>query len=265
MPSPLHVRELGAGPPVLLVHGSFSWGEQAFSQQRELAGRLRLRIVDRRGYGRSPDTPRVDFEVDAADLVELAGAGSHLVGHSYGGVACLLAAARAPEAVHSLTVIEPPAFALARGHPAVDELVARVEAHFESGQGLSPGAFYAGFLRAWGLAVQEPEGLTPQAERAFRSSMTERGPWEADVPLERLRSAAIPTLVVRGAWTDPRPEARRIGAAAFAAVCDVLERALGAQALCVAEAAHRPQVAGAPFNEPLAAFVETAEARRGHP
>ena len=49
----------------------------------------------------------------------------HVVAHSYGGVISLLAAAMRPEAVRSLTLVEPPAFGVARGHPAVEDFVAR--------------------------------------------------------------------------------------------------------------------------------------------
>ena len=43
--------------------------------------------------------------------------GAHLVGHSYGGVISLLAAAAVPERVRSLTVIEPPCTKVAAGDP----------------------------------------------------------------------------------------------------------------------------------------------------
>jgi hypothetical protein len=72
-------------------------------------------LVDRRGFGASPADGRVDFERDAEDVAELLADGAHLVGHSYGGVVSLLAAARRPDAVRSLVLIEPPAFGVARG------------------------------------------------------------------------------------------------------------------------------------------------------
>ena len=53
---------------------------------------------------------------------------THLVGHSYGGVIALLAAARCLEAIRSLTVTEPPAFGLVRGQPEVEDWLAYVAA-----------------------------------------------------------------------------------------------------------------------------------------
>ena len=45
--------------------------------------------------------------------------GDHLVGHSYGGVITLLAAAARPGSLRSLTVIEPPATQVAIDDPEV--------------------------------------------------------------------------------------------------------------------------------------------------
>lgn len=124
--STLHVERLGSGPPVLFVHGSVGGGESTWSEQQPLAERWTLLLLDRPGYGSNPPVEREDFDVDAGHVAELLGDGVHLVGQSYGGVVSLLAAARRPEAVRSLTVIEPPAFAVAAGRPEVDELVARL-------------------------------------------------------------------------------------------------------------------------------------------
>ena len=62
-----------------------------------------------------------DLEEQAKELLEILEPEDHLVGHSYGGVILLLAAAEAGPS--SLTVLEPPAFGVARGQPAVDRLI----------------------------------------------------------------------------------------------------------------------------------------------
>jgi pimeloyl-ACP methyl ester carboxylesterase len=255
----LHLTTWGAGPRVLLVHGSMSFGELAFSEQRPLAERWRLDVLDRRGYGLSPDrASRVDFDEDSEDLAALLDEPAHLLGHSYGGIVCLLAAARRPEVVRSLAVIEPPAFALARGHPPVEEMVTRIDRHFDSAQALSEEAFLEGFLRAWGFERLPPRTLAARARRGVRSSMTERSPWEADVPLDRLAAARIPTLVVRGAWDEAEPSARELAGAAFTAVCEVLVVRLAAQEAVFRGAAHQPQLLGAPFNRRVEAFWRSA-------
>ena len=115
----LHLVVWGEGVPVILVHGSMSTGVETFSEQKPLVDRYRLILLDRRGYGASPFTRCSDFEVDAQDIVDLLENPTHLVGHSYGAVACLVAAAMQPQKILSLTVIEPPAFGLVRGQEPV--------------------------------------------------------------------------------------------------------------------------------------------------
>ena len=61
-----------------------------------LAERWPLVIANRPGFGASPPLERSDFEVEAPLFAELLGDGAHLVGHSYGAVIALLAAADAP-------------------------------------------------------------------------------------------------------------------------------------------------------------------------
>ncbi|WP_436318865.1 alpha/beta fold hydrolase [Streptomyces griseorubiginosus] len=83
----------GADTPALFVHNIFTWGddpEYGFAGQRPLTADRPLLLMDRRGYGDSPDTARSDFEVDAEDVVGLLGTGAHLVGHGNGGVVALL-------------------------------------------------------------------------------------------------------------------------------------------------------------------------------
>jgi pimeloyl-ACP methyl ester carboxylesterase len=123
----LHVTTWGDadGEPVLFVHGSMAAGPETWQDQQPLADGRRLLLVDRRGYGDSPAGDG-DFERDAADVAELLDGGAHLVGNSYGGLVALLAAARRPDAVRSLAVIEPPALALVRGRDEVESFFAAV-------------------------------------------------------------------------------------------------------------------------------------------
>src|SRR3954471_9503045 len=119
-------------PRLLLVHGSVVNADLTWSAQKPLAERFEILAPNRRGFPPGPDVEQVDFEDEAVWLEQFlvragsvagkagdarrtdpgaSGAGgTHLVGHSYGGVCSLFLAARRPELLRSLTVIEPPAF-----------------------------------------------------------------------------------------------------------------------------------------------------------
>jgi pimeloyl-ACP methyl ester carboxylesterase len=249
----LHVTVWGDGEPAVFVHGSFGWGEETWREQRPLAERYKLFVVDRRGFGSSPANGRVDFERDAADVAELLGDGAHLVGHSYGGVVSLLAAARRPDAVRSLIVIEPPAFGVARGNDAVEELIRNVQAASATED---PSEYRAAFLRGFGFPAQATP-LAGQELAAASASLTERPPWEAQIPLDELARADLRVLLVQGDWCPAPVPARALAGEAFCAVCDVLHDRLGA-ARALFPAAHNPQKLGRVFNDRVRTFWDAA-------
>ena len=113
---------------------------------------------------------RVDFEDEALWLEQFLEPGTHLVGHSYGGVISLFAAARHPELLRSLTVIEPPAFGIARGNPAADEFIAAIEEHWTNGP-RDPAEFLRGFLTLVGSSIP-PGNFTPELLQGARTLIT---------------------------------------------------------------------------------------------
>jgi pimeloyl-ACP methyl ester carboxylesterase len=248
----LNMTVLGDGEPAVFVHGSFGWGEETWRAQRPLADSYRLLFVDRRGFGDTPGDGRVDFDRDADDIAELLPDGAHLVGHSYGGVVALLAAARNRHAVRSLTVIEPPALALVRANPIVQEFIAGVDEAMREAR--DPSDYQARFLHNFGFSAHD-EVLAGRQLEAARSSWSERNPAEADIPFDELRE--LRTLVVRGDWASVPPAAAARGRVVFHAVCDALVERLGAESANF-PSAHNPQLLGQPFNERLRAFWESA-------
>ncbi len=104
---------------LVLVHGSVVGGRGTWRTQAPLAERFELVVLERPGFPPNPPVERVDFEEDAELVADLLEPGDHLVGHSYGGVISLLAAAARPGSLRSLTVIEPPATQVAIDDPAV--------------------------------------------------------------------------------------------------------------------------------------------------
>ena len=103
----------GAGEPVVLVHGVLI--ADAFAPllvEPVLTERYQLILYRRRGYAGSthPDGP-LSIEQQAADcrafMRHVGVQRAHIVGHSYGGAIALQFALEAPEAVHSLALLEP--------------------------------------------------------------------------------------------------------------------------------------------------------------
>jgi pimeloyl-ACP methyl ester carboxylesterase len=242
----VQVERIGSGPRVVLVHGSAT-GPETWSRQRPLAERWTLELVTRPGFWPLEPVERVDFEADAPLVAQQLGDGAHLVGHSYGGVISLIAAAQRPEAVRSLTVIEPPALDVARGNPAVDRMIQRVD-DLWSGEPPEARAFLEEFLRTVGSSVPMPDELPPPVQRGAEMLLVERGTHKARIPLTALRRAGFPVLVVSGAHSP-----------AFDAVCDVLERELAAEREVLPGAGHAAQRAPG-FNEVLEDFLGRAEA-----
>ena len=227
----------------MLVHGSVSSGVATWSEQRPLAERFTLVVPSRGGYPPNPRLERIDFEEQAFELAEILATGDHVVGHSYGGVVSLLAAAHRADVIGSLAVIEPPAFGVALGHPAVDQFVERMSAFFAAGP-YEPRAYLEGFLAQVGAVVPLPDPLPPMLEAGARAASVERPPWEAEIPVGELARAPFRKLVVSGGHS-----------AAMDAVCDVLERELRAERAVIRGAGHSVQRTGAPFNARLEAFV----------
>jgi pimeloyl-ACP methyl ester carboxylesterase len=132
---PIHVTTWSeaAAPAAraILIHGTMTWGTECFAEQQSLGRQFRVEVPDRRGFGDSPDTAQSDWEVDAEDIAALLDQEpAHLVGHSYGGVVAMVAAILRPDAVLSLTLIEPSALHVAESVPVVAKSLAANRAAF---------------------------------------------------------------------------------------------------------------------------------------
>ncbi|MCE4942468.1 alpha/beta fold hydrolase [Streptomyces noursei] len=241
---PLHVtvwdEALPGAPRALLVHGTMSWGTDCFAAQRPLAEAFRLELVDRRGFGDSPDVERSDYALDAEDLGRLLGGGAHLVGHSYGAAAAMLAAAARPEAVQSLTLIEPSPLRTAAAHPVVRAAVERIRAAYASAEGtgeVSPQEYLRQSTEAYGMRLPE---FTPRVLRAVRTAMRERPVWDAQIPLAPLARARMPKTVVNGTWETAHAAYREFVGDALAACGEYLAEMIGARHVQVPGTDHMP-------------------------
>ena len=244
----LDIERVGDGPPVLFVHGDIVGPSLTWRKQRELAKRWTLLIPSRPGFGASPALERNDFEVEAPMFAELLGDGAHLVGHSYGAVIALLAAAERPEAVRSLTVSEPGCLRVAAGTPVVDEMITNGKLLFENAPSIPPQEFLKLFRGGAGSAYGTPDQLPEELMHGVELLKRERPSWEAEIPLQRLAAAGFPALVLSGGHSP-----------AFEAVCDALADGLSAKRAVIPGRGHTVPSTGAPYNERLEAFLIAAE------
>ena len=245
----LNVRLWGTkGEAVVLIHGNNEANsEYTWLHQHDLAEHYHLLVPDRRGYGASTPIERKGFEDNVQDILALIGTGAHLVGSSYGGIIALLAAAQKPEVVYSLTVIEPPAFGIARGHQEVEEIIECMRPLYTTVPKLTPEEFIYGFVRALGGQLLKPIKLSPEYRKAIIATMTEPPPWEARIPIDTLAMARFPKLVVSGGWHP-----------AFEAVADLLAQYVGMERAIIRGAGHQVQNIGKPLNDRLETLWKTA-------
>jgi pimeloyl-ACP methyl ester carboxylesterase len=248
----IHVTEWGHGKRVMLVHGGTpGGGAVAFGAQKELEGRWRLVLPDRPGHGQSRRQGREDFERDAVLLTPLLGDGAHLVGHSYGGIVALCMAVASPEAVHSLTLIEPPAFCFGAGDPVVDEM-ARLNREFFENPPADPVAMMRMFFGLVGIDMQlpdpVPEPFLPIAQAFADDFSNIRGPDEAQIDAHALTVGGYPIQVLTSG---------RI--AGFEGIAEAIAAQTGGRHVIVPGTDHAVQNAGEPVNRLLETFWVAAD------
>lgn len=266
--APIHAVTWGArGPQVLIIHGGVQGGlggaPETFRKQEALGAQgWRVRRVDRPGFGQSPTRGPDDMGVDAVWIADELGSSSHLIGHSWGGAEALLAAARRPEAVRSLVLVEPALDLLATDDPAyaadpavrdanIKRFSSWMASHTPAEYGL---AFRASVGAATPVVANAPQETPAQATDFGCSFLRAR---MAPVPAFREAVAAvvkarIPVLVISGGWSP-----------AFEKADDAVARMLGARRVVVASPNHYVQLSNATdFNRVVDAFMREADRAR---
>jgi pimeloyl-ACP methyl ester carboxylesterase len=156
----LAVLKLGNGPPLVICHGAFTMAQDWLPFAAEVATTRTVYLYDRRGRGKSipyADSFAKDAEVDdLAAMVALAGPGTAILGHSFGG-ACALAFAAREKFDGTLIVYEPPHSVLGPvscGHiPEIERLIATGDMD-----------------AATQFAIGKVVGMPPEAIAAFRET-----------------------------------------------------------------------------------------------
>ncbi len=106
----LNFKKIGSGPPLVILHGLFGSADNWYSISRELDTEFTMYLVDQRNHGDSPHSDEWDYEVMAADLLELLDNEGldkvFLMGHSMGGKVAMTFAVNNPERVARLIVAD---------------------------------------------------------------------------------------------------------------------------------------------------------------
>lgn len=214
----LHVVDWGGdGPPLLLVHATGFHARMWDPYAERLRGRFRVLALDQRGHGDS-DQPRERFaweqgaEDVAAVIRALDIAGCSAAGHSSGGTAVAVCAARYPGSIRRLVLIDPVVPDSRRTRPerpGTNPMAARTRRRRAVWD--SPPAFAEAMGRHAAFARWRPEFLwlyaahglrrrsdgryelkcTPELEAQVYEGTATYDPWPA---LDRL---AVPALLLR--------------------------------------------------------------------
>ncbi|TGE26288.1 alpha/beta fold hydrolase [Hymenobacter metallicola] len=106
----LHFRELGAGNPLVILHGLFGTSDNWQTLAKRWAETHRVIVVDLRNHGRSPQTPEHSYELMSQDVLELFEQLQlqhvALMGHSMGGKVAMRFALDHPTRLDKLIVLD---------------------------------------------------------------------------------------------------------------------------------------------------------------
>jgi pimeloyl-ACP methyl ester carboxylesterase len=205
----LYHEESGSGPEVVVFAPGLAWGTHLFAAQvGTLCARYRCVSFDPRGQG-SSEVTRGGYEldnlaVDLAGLIEHLGlAPCHLVGHSLGASAAVRVAARRPELVRSL--------ALVNATTDEDPLWDRIRFHCLSyvvqlfGMGVVDNRLVRTMFGQSFLTDPARAGAREEARRLFLANSgvgiarSVRGWLRSPPVMDELPGVAAPSLVIAGA------------------------------------------------------------------
>lgn len=222
----LHYVDMGAGTPVIFVHGSLSDGGYWNDQLPAFANAGHRAIAYSRRYNApndNPARPGYSAVVDAQDLaalIETLGLGrAHVVGHSYGALTALILAARRPELVRTVVLAEPPAMSLLDHVPAPDtakgaamladvkaRMVAPMRAAFAKGDREGGVRIFIDYVfgrpGAWAAMSTGDHAATMKDAHEWDVMMT-TGELFPMVTPDQVRAVRAPTLLLSGARSYP--------------------------------------------------------------
>lgn len=254
----IHYRDVGAGFPVVFLHGYTGNSRNWALTVPALCDRFRCISPDHRGHGLSEKPHSADaysleeMADDAYQLVRSLGVHEcYLVGHSMGGMIAQYVTMQHPELVRALVLEDTAAEVIPVRNEYRERLmtIARedgMEAAFDEQLRLNPDprlADNAGFVRLW----REQFLMTGlDAYIACGEAMAHRPSLVA-----RLHEIVVPTLIICGEKDEP-----------FLGPSRVMHEAIpGSELVIIKGAGHGPQMeTPAEFNRVLAGFLDRVHA-----
>jgi pimeloyl-ACP methyl ester carboxylesterase len=197
----------GAGPPLVLVHGTAADQARWAPVRPALEERFTVYACDRRGRGASGDGPAYALEREIEDLVAVVdgiGGPVDLLAHSFGAVCALEAAPRAQN-LRRLVLYEPP---INVGPPvARADLSDRLQALLDAGDRAGVVATFLEEVARVPAAQLERLRRLPASHERVRVASTipreVRAQGEYVLVPERLRHLAAPVLLLLGGASPP--------------------------------------------------------------
>jgi len=106
----LHFREIGSGPPMIILHGVFGSSDNWFSIGKSFAENWKVYLIDQRNHGQSFHSDEFNYPVMANDInlfIQNESVGRPVViGHSMGGKVAMQLAVNQPNLIKSLVVVD---------------------------------------------------------------------------------------------------------------------------------------------------------------
>jgi pimeloyl-ACP methyl ester carboxylesterase len=186
---------------VVFVHGAGSFGSAAWPRQHGMALSYDALFLRRHGYDPVAEPVDSSFEEDARIVLRSladdgrGAAGGHVVAHSQGAVAAMMAAVERPDLVFSLTLVEPACLSLTAELPATAAHISLMRPLFDARHQMSDQDFQREFVRrVYATDLQQP--ATAEEKRSARRLRLQAPAWEAALHIV----PGVPTLVLTGGW-----------------------------------------------------------------
>jgi len=105
-----HRKKGDTGEPLIILHGLYGSGDNWMSIAQVLSGKYQVYLIDQRNHGRSPHADDMSYDMLAEDLNEFIDSHDlknvNIIGHSMGGKAAMWFAAKHPDKIKKLVIVD---------------------------------------------------------------------------------------------------------------------------------------------------------------